>query len=146
MTVAELFALTELPVCGPVPWDTLPCERRAGLYVVALVPDPESECADTDVSNLAGEERKFWLNSQPVIYVGKTTRPLCVRVYEFYRHNYGQKSPHRGGQAVLLLQCTRWVYWSPLDDPSCVAEIESKMIRAFKDQARGNRPFANRKG
>jgi hypothetical protein len=81
-----------------------------------------------------------WISSQPVIYIGRTRRPLSRRINEFYRHIHGNRSPHRGGQDVKLLECPRWVYWSPVD----AADIaEHKMIETFIEKV-GSFPFANR--
>ncbi|PYP91665.1 MAG: hypothetical protein DMG65_07200 [Candidatus Angelobacter sp. Gp1-AA117] len=79
--------------------------------------------------------------NQPIIYIGQTTkRTLTKRLGEFYRHIYGAKSPHSGGEAVKLLHCDLWVYWSPSPDPR---DSELLMLCAFRKRV-GKLPFANR--
>ncbi|HET9178325.1 MAG TPA: hypothetical protein VFQ24_08200 [Terriglobia bacterium] len=84
-------------------------------------------------------ELKRWLRYEPIIYIGKTNQPVSNRIRQFYRHRCGARSPHAGGQILLLLDCERWVYWSRSPNPR---ESEKKMLQAFKEQA-GQRPYAN---
>ncbi len=140
-TVSELFKAADLSLCGPVRWGTPVSECRCGVYVVALVRKPALGCRQRNVEYLPSLERKRWLQKQPIIYIGRTRRSLAVRIAEFYCHEYGDKRPHRGGQAVILLCCDRWVYWSPTNDPKAA---ERTMIDAFVDRAK-ELPFANRR-
>ena len=140
--VAKLFRAVGLRPCGPAQWREPISERRPGVYVVALVGDCNDGCGRTNVAYLSPAEHDRWLVDQPVIYIGRTTRPLAQRLREFYRHRYGDRSPHRGGQAVLLLQCKLWVYWAPTNR---LKEVERNMIAVFHDRT-GALPFANRRG
>lgn len=143
MKVSELFKEAGLSPQGPVPWETGISEFCAGVYVVALVKEADAQldcpvCADY----LEERERLRWLSSEPIIYIGQTTgQTLAKRIRQFYSHKYGKKSPHRGGQAVKLLRCDRWVYWSPTTDPK---GSEQTMIKAFVERV-GHLPFANRR-
>ncbi len=140
LTVAEIFNEARLLPRRPVRWGTPISEASAGVYVVALVGEAKLPC-QVYADYLPSLERQRWLPNQPIIYIGSTSQPLHVRVKDFYRHRYGQKGPHRGGQAVKLLRCDLWVYWSPTTDPR---GSERMMINAFQEQV-GQLPFANRR-
>ena len=113
--LAQLFATAGLSPCGPVGWGE-PCpERQPGIYVVT--------------------------DANAVIYIGRTKRPLAKRLREFYRHQYGNRSPHRGGQAVLKVTGERWVYWCPTADPR---GAERTLLQAFLSLT-GSLPLANRR-
>jgi hypothetical protein len=75
-----------------------------------------------------------------VVYVGRTRRALRKRLREFYRHRYGDKRPHRGGQAILLLTRPLLVYWAATNDWEAA---EDTMIEHFRSAA-GRLPFGNR--
>jgi hypothetical protein len=140
LNVTQIFLAAELNPTGPVPWGTRIEETRAGVYALALVPDPRAGCGSIDISNLPPDLRGKWLDDQPVIYIGRTRRSLRHRIGQFYRHKYGNKSPHRGGQAALLLEAPLWVFWAATDQP---AQAERAMIERFRDTTNAL-PFANR--
>ena len=149
MTVTELFATARLSPSGPVQWGIRINESAIGVYVVALVGDSNVGCRVT-AEFLTPAERQRWVPNEPVIYIGQTTRQkLAKRISQFYRHKYGDKRPHYGGQAVKLLlyppspcsPCDLWVYWSPAPDPR---SSERTMLSAFKERV-GKLPFANRR-
>ena len=143
ITVTEIFKAADLQPYGPVPWNDKnnPVkEKRPGIYVIAIAPHPDGGCDLIDVSNLESDVATKWVPLQPVIYIGRTRRALSRRVKEFYRHVHGAKSPHRGGQDVILVKCPRWVYWSPTEEP---VDAERKMIEYFEGKI-GRLPFANR--
>ena len=140
ITVTELFKAAGLQPHGPVRWGEIVREQKPGVYVVAVVGGSENDCGLIGAPYLNGPAAKRWIASQPVIYIGRTRRALTRRIGEFYRHVYGKKSPHRGGQDVKLLKCSRWIYWSPTAHP---AIAEHKMIERFRSEV-GRFPFANR--
>ena len=150
MTVADLFEAARLSPLGPVRWGSpIPSTEKGGIYVVALVAEAGLVCGGL-AEFLEPPEQKRWLSNQPVVYIGQTTtQTLAKRLEQFYRHVYGDKGPHRGGQALKLLlapppprpPCPLWVYWSLANDPKT---SERAMIDAFKKQV-GRLPFANRR-
>lgn len=103
LMVADLFAVAGLSPEGPIVWGEPCLERRPGVYVVMV--------------------------AESIVYIGRSKRPLSRRIREFYRHRYGDKRPHRGGQEVLNMPGVRFVYWCPSDDPR---DAETKMLRAFE--------------
>jgi hypothetical protein len=122
VTAQEVFEAAGLLPRGPVPWGTSIPEPNAGVYLVELV-----EAGDRD-------------NGQAVLYIGRTKRPLKKRLSEFYRHQYGARAPHRGGQEVIPFAKSLRVYWAVTDD---CASAENKMIEHFRRLV-GTMPFANR--
>ena len=141
MTVAEVFNEASLLPHGPVRWKTQISESSGGVYVVALVGEANLGF-QLYADYLETLELQRWLPNEPVVYIGCTRCKdgLAKRVTDFYRHTYGKKSPHKGGEAVKLLRCDLWVYWSPAIDPF---DSERTMINAFKERV-GKLPFANR--
>jgi len=148
MRVAVAFAEIGLSPRGPVPWNTPIKENNKGIYVVALVKDKTASCAfEVEPQNPREQER--WLAHEPIIYIGQTTKQtIKKRVGQFYRHKYGAKSPHRGGQAIKLLlephtesPFELWVYWVPTDNPLL---CEHQMLAKF-EKLTGHQPYANRK-
>ena len=140
VTVAEVFAAANLTPCGPLHWGTAIEETRPGVYVVSVASDPDSCFGLFDTPDLPQNLMPKWLDEEPVVYIGRTRRALRKRLREFYRHEYGRKSPHRGGQAVLLLKPVLLAYWAATDDP---VTAERNMIEAFRRRT-GALPFANR--
>jgi hypothetical protein len=145
MTVGELFASNGLQPCGPVAWGIpVQCDLP-GVYVVALNSDPAWQSGLPVPEELPAEMRRRWLDDQPILYIGKAGGPgyksvLGKRLGQFYRHCYGRRSPHSGGQSVKLLTLPLWVFWAATENVP--REVEQKMLRAFTERA-GHRPFAN---
>lgn len=137
MTVTELFKAADLQPDGPAKWGEPIAERRCGIYVVALGRRADEEI---DISYLPREMAARWIRSESIVYVGRSRRPLCRRIHEFYKHPYGESRPHRGGQDVKLLKCPLYVYWGATDKPSLA---EHQMIEYFKATT-GCFPFGNR--
>lgn len=132
----DTFLLAGLQACGGTPWGTQVSERRPGVYVIAV------DAGSIDVGYLPPEELIFWNRGQRVVYIGCTTTSLKTRLDQFYRHRYGSRAPHRGGQAVKLLMCQRWVYWAAAEKPH---DAECSMIEGFKARVNNRRPYANRR-
>jgi hypothetical protein len=143
MNVTELFAAVGLKPQGPVPWNSPVPETKPGVYVVALSGDCNMEVVDVFANHLNAEESALWIPHELIVYIGQTRCKGGVRkrVAAFYRHKYGRRSPHRGGQSLKLINCDLWVYWAVSDDP---IEHEKAMLQAFKGRSNA-RPFANRK-
>jgi hypothetical protein len=138
--VSELFKRAGLLPRGPVKWRAPVSEASPGVYVVAVTEDPSSNECPVSVDYLDSVEAARWIATEPIVYIGCTTRSLSKRLSEVYGHQYGKRAPHSGGQSVKLLRCDLWVYWSPSSDPF---DSELSMICAFKGSV-GRLPFANR--
>ena len=94
--VQEVFDAAGLLARGPVTWGNPVPERSGGVYLIELVQPKEGD-------------------GQTIIYVGRTKRPLRRRMQEFYKHRYGEKRPHRGGQSILKFAPWLRVYWATRD-------------------------------
>jgi GIY-YIG catalytic domain len=121
VTVQEIFNAAGLLPCGPVSWGTPIPERSGGVYLIELGQSKEED-------------------GQSIIYVGRTKRPLRRRMREFYKHRYGKRRPHRGGQTILKFAPSLLVYWATTD--AC-ADAEDKMIERFRKLV-GRLPYGNR--
>lgn len=151
MTIAELFQKANLIPRDPVQWKCAIPEVKPGVYLLARVSDPNGMCEGIDLPLVDFRDRGLqieleyenqrWLRNEPILYIGKADRSVQKRVGQFYRHECGSKSPHAGGQILLLLSCLSglWVYYSPADYPR---GGELRMLRAFEDNV-GQLPFAN---
>ena len=115
ISIAELFDSAGLSPSGPVPWKEPVPERKAGVYVIVEEPNV-------------------------IIYIGRASGSIATRVGQFYRHKYGAKAPHRGGQEILRLTQPKAVYWAQADD---VIDAEHKMIAAFYAKE-GRLPHGNK--
>ena len=132
LSVEKLYTLAGIVPSGSVRWaDDVP-SVRSGVYVIAI--------EDTlPGSNLPDHERAFWLTDQTIIYIGRA-KQLTRRLRQFRRHVYGKKSPHRGGQATLLLDCPKTITWAEVED---YGAAEAALINAFRAEI-GRMPFGNR--
>ncbi|MGA9069860.1 MAG: hypothetical protein WB424_06390, partial [Terracidiphilus sp.] len=121
VTVDELFRYVGLLPHEPVRWKTEISEYCAGIYVIALAQKADNcqfckesvAIAKLDEDKLKAESN-HWIPEEVILYIGQTTKQtLAHRLHQFYVHKYGDRSPHRGGQAIHLLNCDCWVYWAP---------------------------------
>lgn len=140
VTVAEAFAAASLIPSGPVHWDTRIDETRSGVYVLSVTSDPDTCFGLFDLPSLPPHLAANWLAGEPIVYIGRTRRALRIRLREFYRHQFGQKRPHKGGEAALLINPKPLVFWATTTDP---VTAERMMIDEFHRRV-GRLPFANR--
>lgn len=130
----ELFARASVPMHGPVVWQTPIPENGSGVYVIALADPTRVSLARVEAGELGR-----WIGGQEIVYIGRA-KHLRRRLRQFYRHQYGNPRPHRGGQSILLLDGEKLVYWGSATD---FQQAEHRMIEAFR-AAVGAMPFANR--
>ena len=119
ITPEWLFERIGVTAGGSVEWGQPVPERGGGVYIISIL----------DV-----------IEGQHVVYIGQTGRSLRVRLAEFYRHRYGDLSPHSGGQEVLKLGSLRKVHWAAVVD---YATAEDVMLEAFR-KAVGRLPYGNK--
>jgi hypothetical protein len=121
-----------------------------GVYVVALCARADWRRGRRAVPFLSPEEALRWHPGQPIVYIGTTRRRLAVRLRDFYRHRYGGRSPHRGGQAVLLLRDAGWplrVWWAQVPADRA-GHVEAQLLARFAREvstAVHRLPYANRR-
>jgi hypothetical protein len=132
MSVEDLYALAGVTPTGVTRWgDDVPT-KLSGVYVIStetLLPGSE----------VPESERTYWAPDQKIIYIGRA-KQLRRRLRQFRRHVYGRTSPHRGGQAILLLDCAKTITWAEVPD---YGKAEAALIEAFHAKI-GRKPFGNR--
>jgi hypothetical protein len=132
VSAEALFQEAGIPSSAQAGWgDAIPV---TGVYVVSVA-DP----SNIEFDERFEQERGRWNPDQEIIYIGRSVR-LSQRLREFNRHVYGARSPHRGGQAILLLRCAKTIRWAAVKD---CADAERRLLEAF-ERAVGRKPFGNR--
>ena len=78
---------------------------------------------------------QFWLPDENILYIGKASKRangdgIGNRVDEYYRTDYGEKSPHAGGHWLKSLKILNelFVYYSTCENPE---KVEEDMLRLF---------------
>jgi hypothetical protein len=134
------------PLLAKAPIDSVEIER---LLTARPYVQIDGSRATSDM--LARRLSCFWLPTEPIIYIGQTSKPLQSRLKQFYTTRIGARSPHAGGWWVKTLTCLSEVYvhYAPTND---FEECERRMLRYFVANAQvpkaGERrhdgmPFAN---
>jgi hypothetical protein len=132
ISVEDLYARAGVTPTGITRWgDDVPT-KQPRVYVIS------TETALSG-SELPEDERAYWVPGQKIIYIGRA-KQLRRRLHQFRRHVYGRMSPHRGGQAILLLDCSKTITWAEVLD---YGKAEAALIDAFHSKA-GKKPFGNR--
>jgi hypothetical protein len=131
----ELFQNARVAPTGMAKWGDVIPEVGSGVYVVSI-----AHPASVTLDSLPEREREYWDPQQSIIYIGRAAR-LSRRLSQFYRHEYGDRSPHHGGQAILKITCPKRIDCAAVDD---YADAEHRLIEAFQTRAEGRMPFGNR--
>jgi hypothetical protein len=106
LTVEELFGDARIVPGGVANWgDPIP-ESGPGVYVVSI-----AGRAPFKIDSLPAGERRYWNPHELIIYIGRSAQ-LSHRLRQFYRHKYGNRSPHHGGQAILTVQGPKRIDWA----------------------------------
>jgi len=132
--VDELFRIAGIVPNGVTSWGEPIPESGPGVYVVTIA-DPAMVKFDSRFE----AERHRWLPDQSIVYIGRASQ-LRRRLRQFYRHEYGRRSPHHGGQAILLLKCELLIHWAAVAD---YGAAEHRLIEAFESDVQ-RKPFGNR--
>jgi hypothetical protein len=156
-TVTGIFSAASLTVAGSTPWGTPIDESGPGVYVVALVEDPDSYAGASasapidharvgallasrpelrldsmrpDTALLAQRLAAFWLPDEVVLYIGFAGTSVRNRVGAYYRSPLGARRPHSGGWFLKTLGGldALWVHHAPCADPLAA---EHRMLEAF---------------
>jgi hypothetical protein len=153
----DLFAAAGLRPEGQVRWGNAVPASAPGVYVVALIGEPESSSptlsrcpisadavdvllerrpeleldgARPTAGQVAERVSSFWIPDEVVLYVGLSGGSLRRRLAQYYATELGARSPHAGGWFLKLLgnQGDLWVHWSRSERPD---DAEEQMIAAF---------------
>jgi hypothetical protein len=91
--------------------------------------------------------RKAWVEDAEILYFGRAQCEdgIYERLTKYRRFGNGKRSGHSGGRAIWQLEDAQdlKVCWLIAGDRDPV-EDEGALIRTFKENHRGRRPFANR--
>lgn len=78
---------------------------------------------------------EFWLPDENILYIGKASKRksgsgIATRVNEYYRTDYGEKSPHAGGHWLKSLSILNElsVFYSPCENSG---KVEEDMLKFF---------------
>lgn len=147
---AELLRSQGLLADGPVRWGARVPARGPGVYVVELpepvakvpvdhaalrgwierVPTLQLDGQRPTPHQLAARLAGFWLPSETVVYVGRTTTSLGGRLAAFYRTPLGDPRPHAGGHWLKTLSVLDrlLIWWAETDAPE---EYEDALLTTF---------------
>lgn len=111
-----------------------------------------------DTSKIIQRLSEFWLSDENILYIGKapirkSNKGIGNRVNEYYRTDYGERSPHAGGHWIksLTILDNVFVHYILCDNSS---NVENQLLNYFiqnvsntsKEQLRDKEltlPFAN---
>ncbi|PBB71856.1 hypothetical protein CK227_29970 [Mesorhizobium sp. WSM4308] len=130
----DLYKLAAIVPSGSTQWGNSVPSTASGVYVISVA-DPEAVALKPDLD----PGPHIWRGDQPIVYIGRA-RNLRKRLSQFRRHKFGGSTPHRGGQAILLLDAPLMITWAEVAD---YAQVEHRLITIFKERV-GRMPFGNR--
>ncbi|TIN72058.1 MAG: GIY-YIG nuclease family protein [Mesorhizobium sp.] len=130
----DLYKLASMSPGGVTQWGNDVPSSASGVYVISVA-DPATVILKPDLN--VGPH--IWQGDQPIVYVGRA-KNLRKRLSQFRRHKFGRSAPHRGGQAILLLDAPLTITWAEVAD---YAHAEDRLITIFREQV-GRMPFGNR--
>ncbi|MDP2711470.1 MAG: helix-turn-helix transcriptional regulator [Solirubrobacteraceae bacterium] len=123
--------------------------KQPGVYVVLRATDAAPAFLERSVGGPYRDELPAsidelaarWTDETPLVYIGKSDRPLSKRVRELARYGAGHKEAHVGGRYMWQLadHADLLVAWIITDQP---VSLEAELIAEF-EHARGRLPFAN---
>ncbi|WP_309080663.1 hypothetical protein [Zhihengliuella sp.] len=155
VSVQQLFAAAGLERQGVVRWGEPVPTNQPGVYCVSTSEDPEGQrltpflpsaarlaglleaCPrlsvdgePANVATLAHRLSRFWLDAEPVLYVGQTGSSLRLRVGQYYGTPMGASRPHAGGwwlKSIANLDAL-YLHFAPSEDP---VRAEREMLKSF---------------
>ena len=159
-TVRALFHAAGLAPEGPVSFGEAARSTKAGVYVVSDTKSPDELPQDREpqistVSLAAWRQRcprmtlresgrrptvhdlrvileSWWLNDEPVLYIGQKKDQLDRRTRAFARTPIGAARPHRGGFWLKTLEQQLYLFWCETETHEAA---EVTMVEAFAGSA-----------
>lgn len=159
-SVLQLTSVFNVEVIKSVKWGTRFDERNYGIYIVSTSQNIEylpkitspisidksivslwqqnasemllnGKKVTTDI--LINHLKMFWIEDESILYIGKAEKQfLSRRVNQFYLHEVGKKSPHKGGYWVKLLNNLD-NYYIHLIRTDLSHEVEEMMLQYFME-------------
>jgi len=157
-SISELTSVFNLKVSQSLKWGTEFQEKSHGIYIISLyqnikllpkdnssisfsnrqikhwmqnAPSMTLNCKKPSIGELQQHLSKFWLQDESILYIGKAEKQsLQNRLSQFYRHQVGKKSPHKGGYWLKLLSDLNnyHIHILPTDNSHV---IEEQMLQYF---------------
>jgi uncharacterized protein (DUF433 family) len=127
----HLFRLAGLEPGGIADWSSEVPSKSSGVYIIT-----------TDQTHvvITARDPQHHVSEREIVYIGRASH-LSQRLRQFRSHRHGAKSPHRGGQDILLLKGPLKVHWAEAED---YKEAEARLIRLFAHYHAGKLPFGNK--
>ncbi len=156
-SVLDLLETVPIDLAGSVRWNYPVESNECGIYIVSLSKNPSENSgilksapinieivkqwsqvcglkldntSNPSVKAIAQRISEFWLPDESILYIGQTSRPLSIRVDEYYKHELGDSSPHSGGRWLKTLSNLRsiWVHYAETPTPE---KVEEQLIETF---------------
>src|SRR5258708_4978765 len=88
ISAEQLFREVCVVPTGAVQWGDPIAETGSGVYVISI-----ADRSNVELDERFDLERKYWNPDQEIIYIGRA-KQLHRRLRQFYKHVYGDRSPH----------------------------------------------------
>ena len=125
LSADELYKNASVEPTGTTLWgDDVLC-KDSGVYVITVA----DLSAVKFLEPFENDHGHRWRPDQEIVYIGRA-RILSLRLKQFRKHVYGAPSPHRDGQAILLLNCPKVIRWAAVD---AFDKAEDALIKGFQD-------------
>lgn len=139
-----MFEKVGLSAVGPFAWKDRDLPDEPGVYVIA-VGDPENVRVGPPIKGIVSQaqlhmSRDLWKGDQQIVYIGRASTSLRGRLRQFYSHTFGKRSPHAGGQSILLLDAPLVIHCAVHPD---ALGAEHRLIEAFEKEC-NRKPFGNK--
>lgn len=134
LPTTDLYRLASIAPGGVTKWGDAVPSSASGVYVISVA-NPATVVLKLDLD----PGPHIWQGDQPIVYIGRA-KNLRKRLSQFRRHKFGRSAPHRGGQAILLLNAPLTVTWAEVVD---YGQAEDRLITIFREHV-GRMPFGNR--
>ncbi len=130
-TIQQLESTFHLKYLKSIKWGTSFIESNNGIYIISKSKNKDFLPEKRDMISINENQVDIWLKNAPhillkdknptkielinhlkgfwfpdesILYIGKAEmQTLSERIYQFYNHKVGKKSPHKGGYWMKLL-------------------------------------------
>lgn len=162
-TVHDILQAHNLAITGTVKWGGSFDANYNGIYIISLSDNPNqnenlsnapsfNETQMHNWLNTATEMKidnenptieklkirlsEFWFEDENIVYIGKAEKQnIKQRINKFFRHSVGERSPHRGGFWIKLLENLSElnIYYVKIDEQAIVDDIEKALLKYFME-------------
>jgi hypothetical protein len=113
---------------------------KQGVYVVIRAQSDMPELLPP--ISARGSSGGRWIGDSDILYIGASTRPLPIRIWELIAHGLRLVTNHAGGQEIWRIpDIDSAVVWClESDEPG---RLERELVQRFKREHGERRPFGN---